>query len=77
LIVAAIDLQCPLRADTGLGLSQLGLMCPIIPHSPNMTGAVPGERGYGHNSLTGCPGWSLFHWAICVLYNARPAWVFG
>jgi hypothetical protein len=55
LIVPAMDLQRPSRAGIGLGLWQLGLVCPIIPHfqhSPDATGAVLGERGYGHVSLT-------------------------
>jgi hypothetical protein len=73
LMVPAMDLQHPSKASIGLGVWQLGLVSPSIPHfqhSPDATGVVPGEREYGHVSLTYSLGLSMFHWVIWALYSA-------
>jgi hypothetical protein len=80
LMVPTMDLQRPSRVGIWLGLWQLVPVCPGMPHlqhSPNVTGAVPGVRGYGRVSLTYAPGLSKFHWAICALYDVWPAGMFG
>ena len=79
-MLVAMDLQHPSKTGTGLVLSQFAFLCPSMPHfqhSPDATGVVPGEKGYSRISLMYCPGFSLFHCAVWVLYNAQPAGLFG